>query len=429
MSERVKGFTMVLMIVLVSLGLAVCPALGEVKLKIASGPHPVQKHQIKWMEKWALLNPDVEVEPIILSYDVYFTKVSNAIQSSKCEYDFVWHNDDWGAAWMNHMEYVDDVKHFDNVPQHLWNLCFKDKNGRSTAVPFIGTSGAMFYRKDLISTPPKTWKETQELGMKLQKEGKTKWGYVASMKYPHAYFTFLPFMWANLADISYPPFVRDSEMLEMFGWQTMVTDVRVVEMLEFWWDQMHRYKTAPRDMVSYSRDAAGAIFMAGDCAMYANDTQYYGTLNDPQKSKVAGKVGIAPFPCGPHGNGPLSWDVAWAWAVPRNISAEKKKAAKDLLGYLLGEEIQVDMWKKTGGIPTSVNVRSALKKSDPLFAEFAKATFDAAVLVAAAHYYPKWPQVHSIFTDYCIKAVSGKKEDIGKVMEECAAELGSVYAR
>jgi len=145
----------------------VSPTIAKVTLKIGSGPHPVQKQQIEWMEKWAAARPDVDVQIQILSYDIYFAKVSTAIQASKGEYDLVWHNDDWGAAWMNFMEYVDDVKDFEKIAPYLWNLCWKAPNGRSTAVPFVSTAAGMFYRKDLIADPPKTWKEVQEVGKKL----------------------------------------------------------------------------------------------------------------------------------------------------------------------------------------------------------------------------------------------------------------------
>jgi ABC-type glycerol-3-phosphate transport system substrate-binding protein len=410
------------------LAILVNPAYAKVKLTIASGPHPVQKQQIEWMKKWASSKPDVDVQIQILSYDIYFAKVSNAIQATKGEYDMVWHNDDWGAAWMNYLAYLDDVKGFKNIAPHLWNLCWAAPDGRPTGIPFVATDAGMFYRKDLISTPPKTWQEIQDVSIKLQKEGKVKWGYVSGMKYPHDYKSFLAFMWSNLGDIIYPPFERDNKVLEMFGWQPFVTDIRVIEMLEFWWDQIHVHKTCPRDNIAYSRTAAMAIFQAGDSAMYGADSLKYGEVNDPAKSKVAGKVGFVSFPSGPRGNGGLSWDVCWGWAIPNNIPAEHKKYAKELLGYLITEEVQVDLWKKLGGIPIAPAVRKDLGKTDPLFNEFAKGTFGAPVLVAAAHYYPKWPKIHSVFTDHCVKALMGKREDIPKVMQQCDAEMRSVFA-
>ena len=421
-------------IYIVGLLIALCfvflatPALAKIKLRVSFMPFPVHNQQVDWMKKWADTRPDVELITVPLSYDVYYPKVSNSLRASKGEFDIVWHNDDWGAAWMNFLEYVDDVNNFDDINPYLWKFCFRDKNGRSTAVPFVSTSAGLFYRKDLIPELPKTWKELQDLSIKLQKEGKTKWGYVTGMKFPHAYYSFLAFMWANLGDIVYPPFVRDYDMLEMFGWQPDVNDIRVIEMLEFWWDQIHRYKTVPPDNISYSRTAALAIFQAGDAAMTGQDAHLYGDMNDPAKSKVAGKVGVAPFPSGPRGNGGLSWDVPWAWGIPKNVPPENKKAAKELLGYLLTEEIQVDLWKKTGGIPVAGVARRSLSKDDPIFAQFAKATFESPVLVLPAHYYPKWPKIHSIFTDYCIKAMMGKRDDIRKVMEQCSEEIIKAFA-
>ncbi len=396
---------------------------APVELKIAFQPYTIHNQQVKWMQKWAETRKDVKVTPVPISYEIYYTKVSNALQSGKSEYDVVWHNDDWGAGWMNYLEYVDDVKDFKTINPFLWELCFKDKNGRSTGMPFIGTDALMFYRTDLIKSPPKTWKEVQDISISLQKEGKAKWGYVAGMKFPHAYFGFLAFMWANMGDLWVPAFERDNAKLAANGWTPMVDKPEVVEMLEFWWDQIHTYKTVPPDNISYSRTAAQAIFMAGESAMLGEDSLKYGDLNDPAKSKVVGKIGVAPFPYGPHGKGPLSWDVCWGWAIPKSISADKKKAAKELLGYLLSDDVQIDLWKTTGGIPVTGKVREKLSKSDPLFRDFAKATFQAPVLVASAYYYPKWPESHSIFTDYCVKAMMGKREDIKKIMGDCAAEL------
>jgi len=409
-------------------GILASPAFSKVELKVAYQPYSIHNQQIEWMKKWGAQQPDVDVVPVPLSYEIYFPKVSNALKSSKGEYDVVWHNDDWGAAWMNLLEYVDDVPNFDKVLPHLWNLCFKDKNGRSTGVPFVATSDGLYYRKDLIADPPKTWQEVQEVGKKLQQEGKVKYGFVAGMKYPHDYSTQLAFMWSNFGDILLPPFERDNEMLAMFGWQPFVDNIRVIEMVEFFWDQLHVHKTIPSDMISFSRTAAQAIFMAGDAAMFGQSAILWGDLNDPAKSKVAGNVGYTGFPYGPHGNGQLSWDVSWGWGIPKNIPAEHKKYAKELVGYMLTDEVQTDMFQKTGGNPVTSTVREALRKKDPLFNMIAEGTFAAPVQVVSAYYFPKWPQVHNIFTDYTIKAFMGKREDIPKVMQECSAEIDRALA-
>ena len=412
------------------LGILASPANAKVKLRVVYQPFTIHNQQVKWMQEWAKKNPDIEIEPVPLAYELYYPKVSTAIQASRCEYDIVWHNDDWGMAWIEFMEPVDDVENFKAVPRHLWDIFWADeKHPRASAVPFIGTSAGMFYRKDLIPNPPKTWKEVEAVSLKLMKEGKVKFGYLGGVKYPHAYFTLLAFMWSNQGDILYPPFERRNDILAKNGWKPFVTDVTMIEVLEFWWDQIHKTKTVPADFVGYTRTAAMAIFQAGDCAMVGEDALKYGDVNDPAKSKVAGKVGLTSFPYGPHGKGPLSWDVPWGWGIPKSIPEENKKAAKKVIGYMLSDEVQLDMWKTTGGIPVTTHLREKLFQTDPLFKEFAMATYKAPVLVMSAHYYPAWPQVHSIWNDYCIKALMGAKKDIKKVMVQCEEELKKVFKK
>jgi len=40
--------------------------------------------------------------------------------------------------------------------------------------------------------------------------------------------------------------------------------------------------------------------------------------------------------------------------------------------------------------------------------------------VRGAYYFPQWPAVHKAFNDAVTKAVTGKREDIAKVLAESA---------
>ena len=48
--------------------------------------------------------------------------------------------------------------------------------------------------------------------------------------------------------------------------------------------------------------------MAGDAAFTVADTLWWGTFNDPAKSKIAGKVAATRFPLGPDRAKPFAWD-------------------------------------------------------------------------------------------------------------------------
>ena len=79
-----------------------------------------------------------------------------------------------------------------------------------------------------------------------------------------------------------------------------MTEPCMQQTVEYWWDAINTHKIAPRGMPAYDRNEANAIFMAGDAAFTVADSLWWGTFNDPAKSKVAGRVAAARFPLGPN---------------------------------------------------------------------------------------------------------------------------------
>ena len=49
-----------------------------------------------------------------------------------------------------------------------------------------------------------------------------------------------------------------------------------------------------------------------------------------------------------------------------------------------------------------------------------ESVLDSPDKVRGAYYFPQWPAVHKAFSDNVIKAITGKREDIGQVLSEGA---------
>lgn len=414
------------------------PSLAaEKKLSIAYMPHPIHEQQLKWMKKWGE-EKGVEIRPTPISYEVYVEKLTASFLARSQEYDIIWHNDDWGQLWGAFMEPLDDLRTLQAMdkevlvdPAMLWT----DREGKKhvTAIPFNETLGIFFYRKDLISPEeyPQTWADLVQTSKRLQEEGKVKWGFVGGMKYPHSWFTLLWSLWTNDCDIFYPFNERNNEVLAKNGWKTMLTEKCFREAVEFWWDNINVHKISPPGLVSYTRTEADGIFMAGESFMTMNDTPLYSKYNDPNASKVAGKVGMGRFPLGPSSTKKgIAWRAAWFWAIPKAISPEQKQLAKELLTWLgESEEVQRDIWVSASGIPPITKVREAIAKEDPLFVELKAALLDVPYGVTPAYYFKQWPEVHATFSDIVTKALTGKREDIPKVLEEGSAKLTGIMTR
>ena len=83
---------------------------------------------------------------------------------------------------------------------------------------------------------------------------------------------------------------------------------------------------------------------------------------------------------------------------------------------------QVEMWKKTGGPPPNVKLWPKLAADDKDFAALKHAVFDQKPITHSAYYFAEWPAVHKAYSDAVIAAMSGKREDIAKVLAEGSAE-------
>lgn len=400
--------------------LSAADASAQKELKIGYMKHDIQEASVKMLEKWAERN-GVRLVKVPMAYSVFQEKVTATLTSGGDQFDIIWHNDDWGQLWKKWLEPTDDVAGVQHVDRGPIDAPFTNDDGKITVVPMVHTVGTFFYRTDLVkeSEVPRTFAEVVAVSKRLQAEGKVKWGYVGGMKMNHTWFTFWWAMWANQCDIFYPIFERNNDVLAKQGWKPAIADPCHREVVEFWWDAMNTHKISPKAMPSYGRDEANAIFMAGDAAFTLVDSTHFGSFNDPKKSRIAGKVGMAPFPIGPRRGKPVSWNEIWGWAIPKGVPADRKAVAKQALGAMLTDvEGQIEMWKTTGGPPPNKQVWGRIAEIDPVFNRLKAVVFDQEQPTHAAYYFPPWPAVHKAYSDVAIRAVTGAREDIPKVLSE-----------
>jgi ABC-type glycerol-3-phosphate transport system substrate-binding protein len=377
------------------------------------------------MERYASEH-GIELVKVPMAYQIFMEKVTAGLTSGNDQFDIVWHNDDWGQIWKKWLEPTDDVVGMDQVDPIPVDVAFLNDEGRRTVVPMVHTFGMLFYRTDLIgeSEAPKTWAELVAVSQRLQAEGKVKWGFVGGMAMNHTWFTWLWSLWANNCDVLAPPYERDNDVLAAAGWESMLGEECSRQMVEFWWDAMNTHKISPPGMPSYSRDDANAIFKAGDAAFTVADTTLYGDFDDPQKSRVAGKIALGALPLGEMRDAPFGWNSIWGWAIPTGISAERKALAKEVLGgMLMDREGQLALWSATAGPPPNREFWADIAENDPRLLAIKTHVLDLPDVAAGAYYMPSWPRLHKAFSDAVIAAVTGKREDIPAVLAEGAKRV------
>lgn len=401
-------------------------ARAQTALNICYINHPVQVANVAILEKWAA-KQNIKLEKALTSYAVYLPKITQMLTSGASDQcDIIWNNDDWGQDLAQYLEPLDDVADVRNVEVGQLEP-FHDANNKTTAVSMTTTAGILFYRTDLVPDAdlPKTWADLVKVSQKLQAEKKVKWGYVGGMSYTNTFFSFWWTLWNNGCDIYAPAFERDNKKLTADGWKPMIDSACQVQTAEFWWDALNKDKISPPGMTTYSRDEANAIFQAGDSAFTVADTTFLGTFNNPEKSTVAGKVGIARFPVGPMSKGVRTWIDIWGWSIPKTIPDDRKAAAKKLLGAMLTDaDGQIEQWNQTGGPPPNTKVWATLDKNDAGWRKLYDILFKADH-VHDAYYFRNWSTVHKIYSDTMIRAMKGSREDIPQVLK---ASVGAIQA-
>ena len=399
-------------------------AAQEVKeLRIGYQPNPIQELSIAMFEAWGAKN-GVKIVKGPNSYGVYVEKMTASLTSNSDQYDVIWHNDDWGQTWAHLLEPMDDVEA--NKFASKWSMdkiVFGNDKGQNTVVPMGQTFSVFFYRSDLVKPEevPKTLDELVTMSKKLQAEGKVKFGYVGGASMNNSWFTWFWSMWGNNCDVLMPFYERDNKKLAAAGWKSSMNEPCMQKTVEYWWDAINTHKIVPRGMPAYDRNEANAVFTSGDAAFTVADTLWWGNFNDPAKSKVAGKVAAARFPLGPDRQKPFGWDDIWGWAIPKSIPEERKKLAKQMLNaMMLDKEGQIKMFKATGAPPPNTSFWPEIAAQDPFMKLLKEAVLDSPDKVRGAYYFPQWPAVHKAFNDTVTKAVTGKREDIAKVLAEGA---------
>ena len=85
---------------------------------------------------------------------------------------------------------------------------------------------------------------------------------------------------------------------------------------------------------------------------------------------------------------------------------------------MVDEEGQMKLWKATGAPPPNTQFWPKIAAQDPFMKLLKEAVLELPDKVRGAYYFPQWPAVHKAFNDAVTKAVTGKREDIAKVLAE-----------
>jgi multiple sugar transport system substrate-binding protein len=292
------------------------------------------------------------------------------------------------------------------------------QTGALYALPYVGNSQLLFYRKDLFAKhnlkEPETWEDVLAAAKVISEreisgapDGGRVYGYVMRAAQGNAAVAdFMPIFWAfggEMFDANRRPTVNSPEGIAALKF-----------MLE-----LGRY--SPPGYASFNADEVGAHLLQGTAAISINWPAWISSFNDGSKSKVIGKM---EFTVMPGARNPGRAEIGnWLIAIPRD--ARNKDVAADFLLWATSTE-QMKRSALRGNPPT----RKSLFNDPELIAKFPAYP---AQLRSLENSMPRprtpfWNEIENVFGIYLSKANSGElsAED---AMNQANAEIAKILER
>ncbi|HEU5140088.1 MAG TPA: ABC transporter substrate-binding protein [Bacillales bacterium] len=326
-------------------------------------------------------------------HDLYVTQLS--AKSSDIDVfnlDVVWPAEFAQAEYVLPLDRFIQQSGFDLSKFNQGALSAAQFKGKQWALPLFTDVGMLFYRKDIVKQAPETWDELIEMAKKHKGEKGTEFGYVYQAKqYEGLVCNIIEYVASNGGQ-----FIKDGKVVvdsegTLKGIKTMA--------------QITQSDFVPGNITTFTEPETNQAFINGKSVFARNWPYMWATSQDESKSKVAGKVGIAPLPAGTKG----SAASLGGWMIGINKYSKHKQAAWKFVKFTAGMNGQKIRAVVGGKIPA---IPSLLKDEDVLKANpyFGKEGFQNAVKSAVSRpVAPNYQKISSIIQIEVSGAISGKE--------------------
>ncbi len=290
--------------------------------------------------------------------------------------------------------------------------------GTIYGLPFDNYSGLLFYNDCMLKDagfdrPPETWQEVMDVyGPALTKDGKYAYALQSKRNETQSADSFARFLW---------PF-GGSFLDENFRSNLLSPESQAG--LNFRQELM---KYMPEGIVSYDHAEAVNALAQGDVAFITEWSAFYATLKNPETSKIADCLKIAPEPMGPAGRKPALGGFSLAVTTQAD---EKEQAAAWLFIQWITSKANALEYLERGGVPARQSVYEM-----PGVAE--KYDFVPALVESWQDGVPEfrprfaeWPEITEIVQEWGTKMMLGEvsveegARIIGEQMEAVLEEAG-----
>jgi multiple sugar transport system substrate-binding protein len=267
-------------------------------------------------------------------------------------------------------------------------------DGKQWAMPKFIDAGMLFYRTDLVPQEkvPKTWDELLTAAKEAKEKGGTQFGYLMQAKQYEGLVCnaveFIASYGGKIVDENNNVVINSPETIK--GLKKLV--------------EVAKSDVVPSNITTFTEPESHTAFIEGQSPFIRNWPYQYALANDPEQSKIVGKVGVAPLPAGDKG----SAATLGGWMTAINKYSKHKEEAWEFVKFMTGPEGQKISAVYGGLAPTLPELFNdkEILEANPFFAEegFVNALNGAVPRPVV----PNYPEVSEIIQINVSKAIAGE---------------------
>ena len=210
----------------------------------------------------------------------------------------------------------------DDISPAALGSCIVD--GKVISIPLIVEAEVLYYNKKIFEEKglavPTTQTEMYEVASKLTDRDNGYYGVVSRGARSASVTQFAGYLFSNGGD-----YITDGK--------ASLTTPAAIKTFKFYGDMLRNF--GPPGVLNMSWPQAADLFAQGKVGMYTDASSLYYAVASPEKSKIAGQVGVAMLPAGDAGSKPYN---VCPWGLSMGVNSGQKDAAWELIRWLTSKE-------------------------------------------------------------------------------------------
>jgi multiple sugar transport system substrate-binding protein len=304
--------------------------------------------------------------------------------------DVIWTPEFAAAGWLLPLDDL-DARPDDFFPAALEADRWR---GRLWALPWFVDVGLLYWRADLLPGAPASYAALLAAASAAQREGRVRHGLVwQGARYEGLVTVFVEYLAAH-----------GGEILDARG-RVVVDTPPAVRALEAMRAALAS-GVVPRAALTWHEEETRFVFQNGEALLMRNWPYAVPLLADPERSRVAGRFAIAPFPGAEGGHAAAALGGS---QLAINARCDAPGAAKLLLEFLLAPEQMLERARRVGQYPPrpSLYASGELEGVLPVPPAQALAAIERAVARPGS---PVYTELSEVLQVWLHRALSGQSE-------------------